>query len=57
MNVEQCTVRAEAPSIIEAWRVDCITHRPHSSRGHLTPSEFVRQHQEEQDTEEVACSP
>lgn len=37
-------------------RVDYNTRRPHSSLGHLTPSEFVTQRQEEQDAEEVVCS-
>jgi putative transposase len=31
---------------IEAWRLDYNQQRPHSSLGHLTPSEFVRNRQE-----------
>jgi putative transposase len=56
LNVHQFASLGEAQAIIEAWRVDDNTRRPHSSLGHLTPSEFVRQRQEEQDTEEVVCS-
>jgi len=33
--------RAEARRIIEAWRVDYNTVRPHSSLGGLTPTEFA----------------
>ncbi len=56
LNVHQFTSLAEARAIIEAWRVDYNTRRPHSSLGHLTPSEFVTHHQDEQDAEEVVCS-
>lgn len=57
LNVHQFASLAEAQAIIEAWCVDDNTRRPHSSLGHLAPSEFVRQRQEEQDTETVICSP
>lgn len=56
LNVHQFTSLAEAQTIIEAWRVDYNTRRPHSSLGHLTPSEFVRQRQDEQDAEEAFYS-
>jgi putative transposase len=56
LNVHQFASLTEAQTIIEAWRVDYNTHRPHSSLGHLTPSEFASQRQEEQDAEEVVCS-
>ncbi len=56
LNVHQFASLAEAQVMIEAWRVGYNTRRPHSSLGHLTPSEFVRQRQEEQDTEEAVCS-
>jgi putative transposase len=56
LNAHQFATLAEAQAIIEAWRVDYNTRRPHSSLGHLTPSEFVRQRQEKQITEEVVCS-
>jgi putative transposase len=32
---------AEARRIIEPWRVECCTARPHSSLGGLTPTEFA----------------
>ena len=47
LNVHQFTSLVEAQAIIEAWRGDYNTNRPHSSLGHLTPSEFVTQRQEE----------
>ena len=47
LNVHQFTSLAEAKAIIEAWRVDYNQRRPHSSLGHLTPNEFVRQRQED----------
>ena len=56
VNVHQFASLAEAQAIIEAWRVDYNTRRPHSSLGHLTPSEFVRQRQDEQDAEEAVYS-
>ncbi len=56
VNVHQFASLAEAQMTIEAWRVDYNTHQPHRSRGHLTPSEFVRQRQDEQITEAVGCS-
>jgi putative transposase len=36
----------DARTKIEAWRVDYNQQRPHGSLGHLTPSEFVRNRQE-----------
>jgi putative transposase len=56
LNVHQFTSLAEAQAIIEACRVDYNTRRPHSSLGHLTPSEFVTQRQDEQDAEDALCS-
>lgn len=56
LNVHQFASLAEAQMTIEAWRVDYKTPRPHRSRGHLTPSEFVRQRQDEQTAEAVVCS-
>jgi putative transposase len=56
LNVHQFASLAEAQAIIEAWRVDYNTRRPHSSLGHLTPSEFASQRQDEQNAEEVVCS-
>ena len=56
LNMHQFASLADAQSIIEAWRVDYNHHRPHSSLGHLTPSEFVTQRQGELTAEEVAWS-
>jgi putative transposase len=42
-NVHQFASITDAQARIEAWRVDYNQHRPHSSLGHLTPNEFVRQ--------------
>ncbi|ULA70045.1 MAG: hypothetical protein LZF62_480244 [Nitrospira sp.] len=39
-----------------AWRTDYNHHRPHSSLGYLTPTEFVTQCQGKQIVEEVVCS-
>ena len=35
----------EAQEIVEQWRVEYNTFRPHSSLGYLTPEEFARQQQ------------
>ena len=32
---------AHARRIIETWRIECNTERPHSSLGNLTPEEFA----------------
>jgi len=56
LNVHQFASLAEAQMTIEVWRVDYDTRRPHSSLGHLTPSEFVSQRQDERTAEEVVCS-
>jgi len=57
VNVHQFASLDEAQAIIEAWRIDYNTRRPHGSRGHLTPSEFVTQRQDEQDAEEEVVCP
>ena len=46
LNVMQFMSLEDARAKIEAWRVDYNQRRPHSSLGHLTPSEFVRSRQE-----------
>jgi putative transposase len=56
LNVHQFASLAEAQHIIEAWRLDYNTRRPHSSLGHLTPNEFVAQCQGEPTAEEAVCS-
>ena len=42
LNVKQFLSLDDARVNIEAWRVDYNQRRPHSSLGHLTPSEFVQ---------------
>jgi len=39
-----------ARRIIEKWRIDYNSERPHSSLGYLTPEEFVRQESEKSST-------
>jgi putative transposase len=36
---------ADARQIIEAWRVDYNSSRPHSALGYATPQEFAASHQ------------
>ncbi len=38
----------EARHIIEAWRIDYNTHRPHTSLSGLTPTEFANRSQMDQ---------
>jgi putative transposase len=45
LNVMQFMSIEDARAKIEAWRIDYNRHRPHSSLGHLTPSELVRNRQ------------
>jgi putative transposase len=42
LNVSQFVSLEDAREKIEAWRLDYNEHRPHSSLGHLTPSEFAK---------------
>ena len=56
LNVHQFASLAEAQAILDAWRVDYNHHRPHTSLGRLTPSEFVIQRQAEQTVEQALCS-
>jgi len=46
LNVHQFTSIDDARSKIEAWRIDYNQRRPHSSLGHLTPTEYVARCQE-----------
>ena len=46
LNVNQFLSLDHARDVIEAWRVDYNTERPHGSLGHLTPSEFIARHGE-----------
>jgi putative transposase len=45
LNVNQFLTIEDARAKIEAWRLDYNHHRPHSSLGHLTPSEFIQSRQ------------
>jgi len=56
LNVHQFASLADAQAIIEAWRLDYNHHRPHSSLGHLTPSEFLIQCQVTRTVEEAVYS-
>jgi putative transposase len=56
LDVHQFASLAEAQAILESCRLDYNMHRPHSSVGHLTPSEFVSQRQDKWTAEEVLCS-
>jgi putative transposase len=46
LNVQQFVSMKDARANIEAWRIDYNRHRPHSSLGNLTPSEFAAKRQE-----------
>lgn len=56
LNVHQFQSLEEARALIETWRLDYNQHRPHSSLGHLTPNEFMRQRQGIQTAEAIICS-
>ena len=43
LNVEWFRTRREARVLIERWRYEYNTERPHSSLGYLTPNEFINQ--------------
>jgi putative transposase len=45
LNVMQFMSIEDARAKIEAWRIDYNRNRPHSSLGHLTPSEFIHNRQ------------
>jgi putative transposase len=47
LNVQPFFSLADANQKLEAWRLDYNHHRPHSALGHLTPSEFETQRQDE----------
>jgi putative transposase len=46
LNAHEFVSIEDARSRIETWRQDYNDHRPHSSLGHLTPSEFAKRGQE-----------
>jgi putative transposase len=43
LNIEEFATLREARVVVEAWRIEYNTYRPHSSLGGLTPVEFKRQ--------------
>lgn len=45
LNLHTFTSIDDVREKLEAWRIDYNHHRPHSSLGHLTPSEFALQGQ------------
>ena len=40
-NVEEFATLLEAQVVVEAWRIEYNTYRPHSSLGDLTPAEYA----------------
>ncbi|PLZ02829.1 hypothetical protein CY652_07855 [Burkholderia sp. WAC0059] len=48
-----------ARSLIESWRIEYNTERPHSSLGYLTPEQFARAHDATQQflTSDSNCGP
>jgi putative transposase len=43
LNVEEFGSLTEAQVLVEAWRIEYNSHRPHSALGGLTPDEYARQ--------------
>ena len=41
LNIEEFTSLPEAQVVVEAWRIEYNTYRPHSSLGGLTPAEYA----------------
>ena len=56
LNLELFSSLAEAQVIIETWRIEYNTERPHSSLGYLTPEEFHTKWQR-RDTSPVGALP
>ncbi len=42
LNVEEFHTLREAQIIVEAWRIEYNTYRPHSSLGGLTPAAYAK---------------
>ena len=42
LNVEEFGSLVEAQVVVEAWRKEYNTYRPHSSLGGLTPAEYLK---------------
>jgi transposase InsO family protein len=43
LNIEEFGTLAEARVVIEAWRIEYNTYRPHSALDGLTPTEYAQQ--------------
>ena len=43
LNIEEFATLAEAQVVIEAWRIEYNTYRPHTALRGLTPAEFAKQ--------------
>ena len=43
LNVEEFATLLEARVVVDAWRTEYNTYRPHSSLGGMTPAEYARQ--------------
>jgi putative transposase len=43
LNVEEFGSLTEAQVLVEAWRIEYNTYRPHSALGGLTPAEYAKQ--------------
>jgi transposase InsO family protein len=43
LNLEEFATLLEARVLVEAWRIEYNTYRPHSSIAGLTPAEYARQ--------------
>lgn len=53
LNIEEFGSLIEARVLVESWRMEYNTYRPHSSLGGLTPAEFTRRWAEQH---QPACS-
>jgi putative transposase len=51
LNVHQFLSLSHAQGRIDQWRSDYNNHRPHSSLGNLTPTEFIQKRQKKQSLE------
>lgn len=43
LNVEEFATLLEAQVVVQGWRIEYNTYRPHSSLGGLPPTECARQ--------------
>ena len=41
LNLEEFATLLEAQALVEAWRIEYNTYRPHSALGGLTPAEYA----------------